>query len=102
MNKKLYFVYRFDTPLKIGDVVCLKAHFDLKNGHWVVDNEQGFITAHPDVLMTGTGVVGSLFCQRRSVLSYIFPSFDPPNVAMIVGSLVHELLQEVDYSITYP
>ncbi|XP_065203752.1 DNA replication ATP-dependent helicase/nuclease DNA2 isoform X2 [Planococcus citri] len=84
-----------DTPVKEGDVVCVKAHFDPKNNHWLVNNERGFITVHPDVLITGTGIVGSLFCQRRSVLSYIFPSFDPPNVSMIVGSLVHELLQEV-------
>lgn len=90
-----FILRRLDTPIKVDDVICVKAYFDSENGHWLVDNEQGFIIVHPDILITGTGVVGSLFCQRQSVLNYIFPSSDPPNVAMVIGSLVHELLQEV-------
>lgn len=91
----IYTLLRFDTPIKVDDIVSVKAHFSTNSKCWLVDNEEGFIIIYPDILLTGTSVVGSLFCSRRSILSYVFPGSDPPNIAMVIGSLVHELLQEV-------
>ncbi|XP_067015687.2 DNA replication ATP-dependent helicase/nuclease DNA2 [Anabrus simplex] len=62
---------------------------------WTVDNEEGFLILYPDMLVSGTAVVGSLYCQRRGVLSDWFRGMDAGNKSMVTGSLIHELLQEV-------
>lgn len=79
----------------MNDLISIKARFDLSLNCWLVDEKAGFVVKYPNLLLTGTSIVGSLFCLRKAVLSYLFPGFDPPNMSMFLGSLVHELFQEV-------
>ncbi|XP_046385018.1 DNA replication ATP-dependent helicase/nuclease DNA2 isoform X3 [Ischnura elegans] len=70
-----------------------------------------FLVEEPDMLISGTTVVGSLFCARKSVLAERFRGFEAaadaccveaadvaqPQAAarsMLIGSLVHEVLQK--------
>jgi hypothetical protein len=57
--------------------------------------------AHPDTLISSTSVVGSLFCARRGVLSEWFRGIDGDSTIMVIGSLVHELLQEVIHAFLF-
>ncbi|KAI8033726.1 hypothetical protein M5D96_013509 [Drosophila gunungcola] len=66
--------------LAIGDVVSLAGKWQPSAGCYVVDKEQGYCVSQPDFLISGTTVTGSLFCRRKS---------------MLIGTLVHELLQKV-------
>ncbi|KAL1116792.1 hypothetical protein AAG570_005264 [Ranatra chinensis] len=78
-------------PISVGDVVSLKAVE--RNGEWIVDGSCLFVV-HSDSLVSGTTVVGSLFCKRKSVLGNMVKDSGGSPV-MVIGSLVHELLQEV-------
>ncbi|KAG5878691.1 hypothetical protein JTB14_029759 [Gonioctena quinquepunctata] len=81
------------SMLAIGDTVHVSAK---KVGtEWVVDNEDGLLVYEPDLLVSTTSVVGSLWCKRRCVLTERFRGFEPTNQQMLVGSLVHSLLQYV-------
>lgn len=68
--------------------------------YWIVDNSFGWIINQPDILVSGTSVVSSLFCSRRSVLQEKFRQIESlpyysGNCYMLTGSLSHELLQTV-------
>lgn len=91
----IFFYSRAQCEVNADDIISVKAYYDNCTERWLVDNKQGFLIKYPDTLVTGTGIVGSLFCARRSVLSNLFAGSDPPNMSMVIGSLVHELLQEV-------
>ncbi|XP_046687401.1 repetitive organellar protein-like [Homalodisca vitripennis] len=61
------------TVVREGDVVSVTAtQMSNQPGCWVVDNDAGLLTTHPDTLVSGTTIVGSLFCTRRSVLSDMY------------------------------
>lgn len=77
-----------------GDTVHIKAT-KLADNNWLVDNQNGFMVFEPDVLLTVTSVVGSVFCKRKSVLQEKFRGFDGTNKYMMVGQMVHGLLQDV-------
>lgn len=68
---------------------------------WIVDNNNGLVVMHPDILISGTSVVGGLFCHRQSILKEKFrgfeslPLFESNGSYMTVGLLVHNILQEV-------
>ncbi|KAF5294448.1 hypothetical protein FQR65_LT01574 [Abscondita terminalis] len=87
----------FWTNLKLekNDLVYVSAGYSNDRLKWVVNNERGLITHHPDVLISATSVVGAQFCLRRSILKEKYQGFEPTNQVMIVGILVHKLLQEV-------
>lgn len=76
-----------------GDSISLQAVRHQKG--WLLDSAQGFLVLHPDTLISGTAVVGSLFCARRSVLSNMFRGMDSDSPIMVIGSIVHELFQMV-------
>lgn len=101
-------------PMQVGDTVSLLGKWDPSAGCYVVDKEQGYCVSHPDFLISGTTVTGSLFCQRKSVLQERFRGLDSGNSVvstsryqhnpiyseciqfqMVIGTLVHELLQKV-------
>lgn len=84
---------RLDCPVLEGDCISLQA-VKVKD-KWVLDDTQGFLVLHPDSLISGTTVVGSLFCARRSVLSSLFRGMDTDSPVMVIGSIVHELFQMV-------
>ncbi|XP_073830771.1 DNA replication helicase/nuclease 2 [Musca autumnalis] len=83
------------TRVSVDDIVSIKAEFDSNLNAYKVDKDQGFCVVQPDSLICGTTVVGSLFCRRKAVLQDRFKGIDPNNKVMVVGSLVHELLQIV-------
>jgi DNA replication ATP-dependent helicase Dna2 len=86
----------------MGDIVSIKAsqcEASYSAASWFISNSEGMFVLHPDTLISSTAVVGSHFCIRRGVLSEWFRGIDGDSRIMIIGSLVHELLQEV---ILYP
>nr|XP_016937347.1 DNA replication ATP-dependent helicase/nuclease DNA2 [Drosophila suzukii] len=81
--------------LGVGDTVSLMGRWDPSAGCHVIDKEQGYCVSHPDFLISGTTVTGSLFCKRKSVLQERFRGLDSGSSIMVIGTLVHELLQKV-------
>ncbi|XP_037077017.1 DNA replication ATP-dependent helicase/nuclease DNA2-like [Pollicipes pollicipes] len=79
-----------DTQVQSGDVVHV-----LHAPHDVIDNLSGQLVVNPDRLISGTSVVAACFCARKAVLSELFRGLEPGNKAMLVGTLVHQLFQEV-------
>ncbi|XP_018569495.1 DNA replication ATP-dependent helicase/nuclease DNA2 [Anoplophora glabripennis] len=82
------------SQLNIGDTLHISAK-KLNEVEWIVNNDYGLVVYEPDFLISATSVVNTLWCKRKSVLSDCFHGFDPANKAMLVGSLVHSLLQHV-------
>lgn len=66
----------FDTNVSKGDVVSIQAVWNDDRKMYFVNNEDGIIVVMPDFLVSGTTVVGSLFCARKSVLSEKFRGVD--------------------------
>ncbi|XP_037811441.1 DNA replication ATP-dependent helicase/nuclease DNA2 [Lucilia sericata] len=83
------------TRISVEDVVSLLGEWDDSLQAYKVDKDQGFCVINPDTLISGTSVVGSLFCRRKAVLQDRFRGIDANNKVMVIGSLVHELLQIV-------
>ncbi|KAH8238357.1 hypothetical protein KR032_004914 [Drosophila birchii] len=81
--------------VQVGDTVSLLAKWQPSLGTYVVDKEQGYCVSHPDLLISGTTVTGSLFCRRKAVLQERFRGMDSGSSIMVIGTLVHELLQKV-------
>lgn len=91
-----------NTVVEKGDIVHIHADWlDImdENGDScqlaVVDGRNGSIVVRPDLLISGTSVVSSLFCSRKAVLSERFKGIEPTNEAMLTGTIVHGLLQKV-------
>ncbi|KAH8269375.1 hypothetical protein KR018_008815 [Drosophila ironensis] len=81
--------------LAVGDTVSLLATWQPSLNAFSVSKEQGFCVTHPDFLISGTTVTGSLFCRRKTVLQERFRGLDAGSSIMVIGTLVHELLQKV-------
>ncbi|KAJ4428147.1 hypothetical protein ANN_24162, partial [Periplaneta americana] len=86
-----------DSSLEVSDIVSIKACRSeaTHDVPWFISNSTGLLVHHPDTLISSTAVVGSLFCPRRGVLSEWFRGIDGDSKIMVIGSLIHELLQEV-------
>lgn len=90
------FLYRLHSLFEIDENVTVLA---VKlNDLWTVNNENGFVTRHTDTLVSGTTIVGSLFCSRRSVIADIYKGLDCNAANMVIGTLLHQLLQTVYYN----
>lgn len=61
-----------DTPVDVGSIVSLKAVWDADAGVFDVTNKHGMIVTSSDTLISGTTLVGSLFCTRKSMLAEKF------------------------------
>ncbi|XP_011497462.1 PREDICTED: DNA replication ATP-dependent helicase/nuclease DNA2 [Ceratosolen solmsi marchali] len=90
------------TKIEPGEIIVIKAKKEsIKEKYWIVDNNFGWIINQPDTLISGTTVVGALFCNRRSIFQEKFrllenlPYYEGGNNLMLIGSLTHELLQMV-------
>ena len=81
------------TDIKVNDVVNVEADWSGDSG--LVDDKAGSVIVNPDVLVSGTAVVSALFCMRKAVLSEKLKGLEGGNRVMLVGTMVHELLQEV-------
>ncbi|XP_058065259.1 DNA replication ATP-dependent helicase/nuclease DNA2 [Anopheles bellator] len=77
-----------------GLIVSVIASSVKKDDCFVVDANEGMFVTNPDLLVSGTTVVGSLFCQRRGVLQENFRLFDAENREMHVGTLVHSVFEQ--------
>ena len=90
------------TAIREGDIVHIHANwcgiFD-ENGDdleiAIIDRNNGLIVVQPDILVSGTSVVASLFCRRKAVLSERFRGSEATSRQMLSGTLVHRLLQKV-------
>ncbi|XP_018026321.1 DNA replication ATP-dependent helicase/nuclease JHS1 [Hyalella azteca] len=65
------------------------------NGHYSVTDQEGIVIINPDVLLSGTSIVAGCFCRRKATLAETFKGIDGCNQVMLVGSLVHQLFQDV-------
>ena len=90
--------FRMETPLAEGDTVNVECQ-DAEE--WAVDGTQGLLVLHPDCLMSGTSVVAGVFCRRKAVLNELFKGYDPPNKHMVIGSLLHQVFQKVNFAISF-
>ena len=80
------------TPVKEGDVVNV-LDVESNNGEYIIDDLKGLLILNPDHLISGTSVVGSLFCKRKAVLNERFKGVDAGSKTMFIGTVLHELLQ---------
>lgn len=66
----------FDTNVAQNDIVSVKGIWNDERKLYFVSNDSGIIVVLPDFLVSGTTVVGSLFCARKSVLGERFRGVD--------------------------
>jgi hypothetical protein len=64
----------------------------------IIDSGKGLLIVNPDILIPGTLIASSLICTRKAVLFDRFCRTEPSTVSMIVGKIVHRLLQKVLFS----
>ncbi|XP_074640132.1 DNA replication ATP-dependent helicase/nuclease DNA2-like [Tubulanus polymorphus] len=83
-----------DTIIKCGDVVHILADFDGNDTAYVSD-EHGLLVVNPDFLISGTTVVSTVYCMRKSVLNNKFKGSEGTSIHMLKGSMIHSLFQEV-------
>lgn len=62
-----------------NDIVSLLAAWNEKTRCYCVSAGEGFAIIRPDFLVSGTSVVGGLFCLRKSILSDRFRGIDANN-----------------------
>lgn len=75
------------TRISVDDIVSIKAEYDASLNAYKVDKDQGFCVVNPDSLISGTTVVGSLFCRRKAVLQDRFKGIDPNNKVVSMNNL---------------
>ncbi|KAK9355845.1 hypothetical protein V1523DRAFT_403638 [Lipomyces doorenjongii] len=63
-------------------------------GQCVIDNKNGILIVHPDVLVSSTIVSEYFFCARKSILAYRIKSPTDLNRSTVYGTIIHELFQE--------
>ncbi|XP_055599128.1 DNA replication ATP-dependent helicase/nuclease DNA2 [Uranotaenia lowii] len=80
--------------VKKNDVISLIGVLDRVTGFYRIDSSDGMIVTDPDHLISGTSVVGALYCQRRGVLQERFRGIDADSRIMTIGTIVHALLQK--------
>lgn len=62
----------FDTDVHPGNVVSVQGVWDEDRRLFMITTDAGLIVTSPDTLISGTSVVGSMFCPRKSVLGERF------------------------------
>ncbi|XP_059175966.1 DNA replication ATP-dependent helicase/nuclease DNA2-like [Physella acuta] len=82
-----------DVHVTKTDIVNIIGEFN--SGTCVIDDKNGLLIVNPDVLLSGTLVVSSVFCARKSVLNEKFKGIDKGNIQMLYGSIIHSLFQRI-------
>lgn len=59
-----------------GDIVSIKAKWIATENSYCVTSNEGFIVVRPDLLVSGTTVVGGLFCMRKTILADRFKGIE--------------------------
>lgn len=62
--------------IEVGDIVSIIAVWNAKTRSYCVSNNDGFVVVRPDFLVSGTTVVGGLFCMRKAVLQDRFKGIE--------------------------
>jgi len=75
----MFIVFRAFSIIDTNDIVSVIAIFNKQLNYYLINRDNGFIVTTPDNLISGTSVVGSLFCQRRGVLAERFRGVDSNN-----------------------
>ena len=55
-----------------GDIVNVLGLDEEVNKDWVIDDMNGLLVVNPDMLISGTSIVSTLFCMRKAVLNERF------------------------------
>ena len=93
----------FETVVESCDEINIKCdRFSTESMEFLINDSSGFIVVNPDNMIPCTSVTSSFFCQRKSWLNEKFKGWGPStNNFMLVGCLVHELLQNICVEKTY-
>lgn len=67
------------TKVTVNDIVSLQGVWNESLQSYCIDRDHGFCVINPDTLISGTTVVGSLFCARKAVLQERFRGLDGDN-----------------------
>ena len=60
-----------DTTVRKGDIVNVLG-LDETKSDWVINDLNGLLVINPDLLISGTSIVSTLFCMRKAVLNERF------------------------------
>ncbi|XP_060555585.1 DNA replication ATP-dependent helicase/nuclease DNA2-like [Ruditapes philippinarum] len=82
-----------DSHISEGDTVHILADFTDNVCH--ITDQSGLLIINPDLLLSGTTVVSSVFCMRKSILKEKFKGCDSRNIQMLYGSIIHAVFQQV-------
>ncbi|AET40313.1 bifunctional ATP-dependent DNA helicase/ssDNA endodeoxyribonuclease DNA2 Ecym_5575 [Eremothecium cymbalariae DBVPG len=94
-----------------GDVIHIIEGKNCKNKRLLSDDKDpvtklhndNLMIVHPDLLVSATSMGSSIECLRKSVLNFQFMEPGVPSIQMTIGSIVHELLQELlEYKLKHP
>lgn len=80
------------TNLELGEIVNVFSNQFTADDGFIISDTAGFVVVNPDNLISCTSVASTLFCTRKAWLSEKFKGTG--NKVMLIGTLVHELLQE--------
>lgn len=69
----------------INELLTVQAKWDENHQQFCVTVDHGLIVQNPDFLISGTSVVGSLFCMRKGVLSDRFKGIDSGNKVVSIN-----------------
>lgn len=67
------------SKLEASESISIKAAWSERSHCYCVTSREGFIVTQPDLLVSGTSVVGGLFCLRKAILSDRFKGIDSSN-----------------------
>lgn len=82
------------SVVKPGDYIHVTGgDTDPRTSQYVVDNDHCTLAIHPDTLISGTRISEALDCERKAVLSERFNSSSGKSVAMLLGTILHELFE---------
>lgn len=62
--------------IEAGDIISIIAVWNVKLQSYCVTNADGLVVVRPDFLVSGTTVVGGLFCMRKAVLQDRFKGIE--------------------------
>lgn len=93
----------YETQVNVGEVVSVQGVWSDERKMHLVTSTEGLVVTSPDTLISGTRVVGSLFCARKSALAERFQptqAGDSKMVRNVVVTQVNEVLTEHVYRCT--
>ena len=83
-----------DTDVNTNDICNIINPLKFKS-HWEINNQQGLFIVNPDILLSGTTISGSMFCQRKSILQHYFTDVaGKTKKSMLLGTLIHSIFQK--------